>query len=190
MKRFAISIALLALATGCGNKEGAPTNASAAPSNKTAPTAAPKPTMTAAMTATAATTASAATSASAAPADSADAAPGAVHIHMDSVKVTAGKSDDVEKFLKKNMLKLRNECVVPQLKKTPTFDGALKATIELGPDGKATKVTTAAPTGSNVPADLLKCVQGFYEKNVQVDTNKAKATVEATILTGPKVTTD
>lgn len=176
--------ALLALAA-CGNKTeggGAPTaSASAKPHASTTATATAATT---APTATAAPTASA----SAAPTASADAEPaGAVHMHLDSVKVASGKSDNAEKTLKGSMLKLRTACVAPALKKTPTFEGTLRVTLEVGADGKITKATPKALTGK-LPDDLQQCVGKFHEEKVQLDAGKAK--VEETLLFGPNVAAD
>jgi hypothetical protein len=125
----------------------------------------------------------------AASAEPATEAPGTVRIHLDSARVVSGKSDAAEKTMKSNLLKLRNECLVPALKKQPSIEGTLKVVLELGPDGKVQKATTTVPTGK-IPDDLQTCVKGFYEKNLGVDTNKAKAKIEATIAVGPNVQPD
>jgi len=115
--------------------------------------------------------------------------PGTVRIHLDSAKVVTGKAETAEKTLKTNMLKLRTECVAPAIKKQANIDGTLKVVLEFGPEGKVTKATTTVPTGK-VPDDVASCVKSFYEKNIELDTNKAKAKIEATIAMGPNVQSD
>jgi hypothetical protein len=179
--------AVLFLAACGGKHEGG--GASSASASAKVP--APKPTVTATAAATASATASAAptASATAAPSGSADeeAAPsGPVHIHMDAVKVTSGKSDGAEKTLKANMLKLRTACVAPAIKKTPSFEGTLRVTLDVGADGKIGSAK-GKTTAGKLPDDLVSCVEKFYADKIQLEASKA--TVDATILMGPKVHT-
>lgn len=184
----ALSITLIA----CGNKpEGGGLTTSSASSAKPKPTAIATASAvakaSAVATASAAPTASAAASASAEPSASADVEPaGPVHIHLDTVKVTSGKSDGSDKVLKTNMLKLRNACVAPAIKKTPSFEGTLLVTLDVGDSGKIDKASPKVTAGK-LPTELTQCVGKFYEEKIQL--GAGKATIEATILMGPKVST-
>jgi hypothetical protein len=187
-----LPVALLVLAA-CGHKPegggapGASASAARAPvaASAKAPTA-PTTTTLPATSGSAAPTAAPSGSADA-DADGPEPATGRVHIHLQSVKVTGGKNDGAEKLLKGHMLKLRTTCVNPALKKTPTFEGTLKVTLEAGADGKLTKATAKASTGK-LPEDLLQCTEKFYLEKLQVD--PSKATIETTILVGPKANAD
>lgn len=199
MKRHsAVVLGTLLFLTACGSKHedtGASSASASASASAKAPSAAsakplaPKPSASATATATAAPTSAASESPTAEPAGSADedAAPtGRVHIHMETVKVTSGKSDGAEKTLKHNMLKLRTTCVAPAIKKTPAFEGTLRVTLDVGADGKIGSAK-GKTTAGKLPDDLVSCVEKFYTDKVQLEASKAS--VDATILMGPKVKT-
>jgi hypothetical protein len=175
---------LFALAA-CGNKPEGGTTSSAAPvvsakPSATVTTSAPVPSASAAPTAGA----SAAPSASASAEPEAEPVTGAVHIHLESVKVLSGKNDSAERAMKLSMLQLRNKCVAPALKTTPSFEGTLKMTLEVDADGKITKASPKVTTGK-IPDGVQECFTKFFQEKVQLPAGKAK--VEGTILLGPKV---
>jgi hypothetical protein len=177
---------LLALAA-CGNHgEGGATTG--APAGKASATASAKPTAapsaSASATAAPSATVSAAPTASASPTVEVEVEPtGPVHIHLQTVKVTSGKSDGADKTLKAHMLKLRTACVAPALKVTPNFEGTLNVTLEVGADGKITKATPKVASGK-IPDELQKCTAKFYEEKIQLEPSAAK--IEETLLLGPK----
>ncbi len=86
------------------------------------------------------------------------------------------------------MLRLRTTCIHREAKKEG-LDGTLKVTLEIGKDGKPEKIHTLVPTGK-VSDEIATCVKTFYEKHLELDTAKNKATVELTIAMGPKVQPD
>jgi hypothetical protein len=181
--RIAASLVLAVAVAACGGKssEGGAPSASASAAAAATPPAASTP---------APATASAAPSTTASAAESAEAEDkaGAVHIHLDGAKVLKGKAEGAEKVLKSQMLRLRTTCIRRDVKKEG-LDGTLKVTIEVGKDGKPEKIVTHAQTGK-VSEEVATCVKTYYEKHLELDTAKNKATVEVMIAMGPKVQPD
>ena len=142
------------------------------------------PTVTAPASTTAAVAATSAPAASAAPSASASAgAAGDVHQHIASVKTVSGKVDGGERRIKSKSTAIRNKCVKPAVDKKAEIDGSLKLVVETGADGKVTK-TTPTVTGK-IPDDVVSCIQKYFEKEFEFDTNDAKAKLETVIEIGP-----
>jgi hypothetical protein len=173
--RFAAPLALALALAACGGKssDGGAASASASAAAPPPPASTPAPP---------AASATAAAAESAAPE-----APGAVHLHLEGARVVKGKAEGVEKILKTQMLRLRATCIRGDAKKD--LDGTLKVTLEMGKDGRPEKIHTAVTTGK-VSDEVATCTKTFYEKHLELDTAKGKATVEVNIAMGPKVQPD
>jgi hypothetical protein len=82
------------------------------------------------------------------------------------------------------MVQLRSNCIRPALKLTPTFAGTLKLTLAIDADGTITKATPAVVDGK-IPDEVQTCFAKFFEEKTKLHGHKA--TVEGTILIGPRV---
>ena len=169
----------LCLAVGCEKKEEHAATPSASASAHATTTAAGM------HSAAASAKAAEVAVASAAPSASASAAPGEVHQHVASVKQVSGKVDvaAAERRVKSKSGAIRTKCVKPAIDKKEEIDGSLKLVMETGTDGKVTK-STPTVTGK-IPDDIVQCMQKYAEKELEFDTNDAKAKVEVVFDIGP-----